>query len=58
MILDTEDWRERKRLAQLERMIAQTDRFSAMRFFIVDRAALLGVLSTVATYLIIVLQTN
>jgi 7tm Chemosensory receptor len=58
MILESEDWKERERLAQLERMITQMDRFSAMRFFTVDRAALLGVLGTVATYLIIVLQTK
>jgi hypothetical protein len=30
MILEKEDWRERERLAQLERMIAQTDRLSAI----------------------------
>jgi hypothetical protein len=30
MILENEDRREWERLAQLERMIAQTDRFSAI----------------------------
>jgi 7tm Chemosensory receptor len=54
--LEQEDWRKREELAQLERMAVQMERFSAMRFFSVDRSTLLAVMSTVVTYLIIVLQ--
>jgi 7tm Chemosensory receptor len=48
----------REEVAQLEKRVSQAERFSAMRFFTVDRAALLGILSTVVTYLIIILQTK
>jgi 7tm Chemosensory receptor len=54
--LEQEDWRKREELAQMERMAVQIERFSAMHFFTVDRSTLLAVMSTVVTYLIIVLQ--
>ena len=56
MVLQQEDWRQREKLGQFERIISEVERFNAMKFFTVDRAALLGVLSTVATYLIILMQ--
>jgi hypothetical protein len=45
-------------VAQLERMASNVERFSAMRFFALDRSTLLGVASTVVTYLIILLQAK
>jgi len=56
--LEREDWRVRERLAQLDRMVSDAARFSAMGVFNVDRSTILGVASTVATYLIIVIQTK
>jgi hypothetical protein len=53
-----DDWRLRERLAQLERTTAEAERFSALRVFTVGRPTLLGVMSTVATYLIIVMQST
>jgi hypothetical protein len=37
-------------------MVTEVERFSAMRFFSVDRSTMLGVMSAVVTYLIILLQ--
>jgi 7tm Chemosensory receptor len=54
--LESTDPRLNKELGQLERMIAELERFSAMRFFSADRSTLLGVMSAVVTYLIILLQ--
>jgi hypothetical protein len=51
-----DNWRLREELLQLERMTSEVERFSAMRFFTVDRSTLLGIMGTVVTYLIILLQ--
>ena len=56
--LEQADWRLREELHQLERMVARVERFSAMSFFTVDRSTLLGVMSTVVTYLVILLQAK
>jgi hypothetical protein len=56
LALQEDNWRLRDELVQLERMTSEVERFSAMRFFTVDRSTLLGVLSTVVTYLIILVQ--
>jgi 7tm Chemosensory receptor len=48
----------REEVVQLERSVTQAERFSAMGFFAVDHTALLGIMSTVVTYLIILLQTQ
>jgi hypothetical protein len=53
-----DDWRLRERLAQLERTTKEAEPFSALRVFTVGRPTLLGVMSTVATYLIIVMQST
>ena len=53
-----DDSRLRERLAQLERTTTEAERFSALRVFTVGRPTLLGVMSTVATYLIIVMQST
>jgi 7tm Chemosensory receptor len=58
MVLEEDDWKKWKELAQLEQMAIQLERFSAMRFFSVDRSTLMGVMSIVVTYLIILLQTK
>jgi hypothetical protein len=58
LALEAEDWRLRERLAQLERMTIEAERFSALRVFTVGRSTLLGVMSTVVTYLIIVMQST
>jgi 7tm Chemosensory receptor len=46
----------KEELGQLERMIVDVERFSAMRFFSVDRKTLLGVMSAIVTFLVIMLQ--
>jgi 7tm Chemosensory receptor len=56
LALQQEDWRSREEVCQLERMASEAARFSATRFFTVDRSTLLGVMSTVLTYLIILVQ--
>jgi hypothetical protein len=56
--LQYEDWRIREKLAQLERTTLEAKRFSVSRVFTVDRTTLLGVSSTVVTYLIILLQSK
>jgi 7tm Chemosensory receptor len=56
MALKHEDWRLREEVAQLERTASNAERFNALRFFALDRSTLLGVASTVLTYLIILLQ--
>ncbi len=53
-----EDWRLQERLAHLERTTAKAERFSALGDFTVGRPTLLGVMSTVATYLIILMQST
>jgi uncharacterized membrane protein len=37
-------------------MIVELERFSAMRFFSVERSTLLGVMSAIVTYLVIMFQ--
>jgi hypothetical protein len=37
-------------------MIIELERFSAIRFFSVDRSTLLGVMSAIVTFLVIMLQ--
>jgi hypothetical protein len=56
LALQQEDWKEREKVAQLEKRASETKSFNAMRFFAIDRSVLLGVMSTVVTYLIILLQ--
>jgi hypothetical protein len=56
--LQYEDWGIREKLAQLERTTLEAGRFSALRVFTVDRTTLLGVASTIVTYLIILLQSK
>ena len=58
LALEQEVWRLREKLYRLERMVARMGRFSAMSFFTVDRSTLLGVMSTVVTYLVILLQAK
>jgi 7tm Chemosensory receptor len=56
LALQQEDWKAREKVAQLEKRALETKSFNAMRFFNIDRSVLLGVMSTVLTYLIILLQ--
>jgi hypothetical protein len=56
--LQYEDWIKREKVSQLERTILEAGRFSAFRVFSVDRTTLLGVASTIVTFLIILLQTK
>ena len=58
LALEQANWRMREELYRLERMVAGVQRFSAMSFFTVDRSTLLGVMSTVVTYLVILLQAK
>jgi hypothetical protein len=58
LALEAKDWRMREWLAQLERTITEAERFSALSVFTVGRSTLLGVMSTVVTYLIIVMQST
>ena len=58
LALEQEVWRLREKLYRQERMVARVERFSAMSFFTVDRSTLLGVMSTVVTYLVILLQAK
>ena len=45
-------------LAHMEKMASEAERFSAMGVFTVDRSTILALLSTIVTYLIIVLQSK
>jgi hypothetical protein len=56
LVVEEDDWKKWKELAQLEQKIIQLERFSAMRFFSVERSTLPAVMSIVVTYLIILLQ--
>jgi hypothetical protein len=50
------DSKLKEELGQLERMIVELERFSAIGFFSIDRSTLLGVMSAIVTYLVIMLR--
>jgi 7tm Chemosensory receptor len=54
--LESTDSRLKEELGQLEKMILEVERFSAIRFFLVDRSTLLGLTSAIVTFLVIMLQ--